>query len=384
MGKVHRKQIPHEVRPFLNDLGIKGLKDRYDDREISPGVRQFVYEHAQIFCQFMHDCWTAGLTISGVKSEIGMSGVNIVGFLCDDNGRRPEDRKVQKILDWPIPGSVKEARGFVGIVVYYRIFIIGFATLAAPIYALFRKGMRFEWGQEQQLVMDELKRRITEAPTLISLDFSPSAQPIVLHTDASTSVGWGAILSQIQSDGAVRPSRFESGIWNDIERKYDAVKLECRGLLKALKKFRFWLFGRHFIVETDAQTLVWLLNQPPNDLPNAMITRWLTYIRLFDFDVKHIPGNKNGGADALSRRGKAPEDDEEDEGEADDYFESKLYSITVSNEPSSSTTRVFLHEGEYEGEDLSLARYLETLERPEGLTDPQYQHLRKKAQNFLV
>src|SRR5271169_4190902 len=83
MGKVHWKQIPHEVRPFLDDLGIKGPKDRYDDREVSPGVRQFVYEHAQIFRQFMHDCWTAGLTISGVKSEIGMSGVNIVGFLCD-------------------------------------------------------------------------------------------------------------------------------------------------------------------------------------------------------------------------------------------------------------------------------------------------------------
>jgi len=56
-----------------------------------------------------------------------------------------------------------------------------------------------------------------------------------------------------------------------------------------------WLYGRYFTIETDAQTLVWLLNQPPNDLPNAMMTRWLAYIRLFDFHVKHIPGNKNGG-----------------------------------------------------------------------------------------
>ena len=85
----------------------------------------------------------------------------------------------------------------------------------------------------------------------------------------------------------------------DAEKKYDAVKLECHSLLKALKKFRFWLFGRHFFVETDAQTLVWLLNQPPNDLPNAMMTRWLAYIRLFDFDVKHcarqIRGSWLGG-----------------------------------------------------------------------------------------
>jgi hypothetical protein len=104
----------------------------------------------------------------------------------------------------------------------------------------------------------------------------------------------------MQSDGSVQPSCYESGIWSTSERKYDAVKLEYRGLLKTLKKFRFLLYGRYFNIETDVKMLVWLLNQPPNDLPNAMMTRWLTYIHLFDFDVKHIPRKRNGAADALS------------------------------------------------------------------------------------
>jgi hypothetical protein len=50
----------------------------------------------------------------------------------------------------------------------------------------------------------------------------------------------------------------------------------------------YWLFGLFFRVETDAQTLVWLLNQTPNDLPNALLTRWLSYIRSFDFGVKTL------------------------------------------------------------------------------------------------
>jgi transposase InsO family protein len=211
---------------------------------------------------------------------------------------------------------------------------------------------------------------------------------IILNVDASTSIGWGAILSQLQSDGKVRPARFESGIWSPTELKYDAVKLECRGLLKALKKFRFWLYGRYFTIETDAQTLVWLLNQPPNDLPNAMMTRWLAYIRLFDFHVKHIPGTKNGGADALSRRGPGPQDSPEDEDEADDYFDAKLYSIQASDRSSdrslySPTARVYLHEADYDGDDLTLGHYLETLQRPEGMTDQQFQQLRKKSRTFL-
>jgi hypothetical protein len=385
VGKVHCQQIPHEVRLFIDDAGIKGPKTRYNDELVSPGIRRFVAEHAEIFRNFMKNAWEAGLTISGLKSAIGMPGIEIVGMVCDYDGRHPEETKVQKILDWPVPRNIRQARGFVGIVVYYRIFIKGFSTIAEPIFRLFRKGKRFYWGQEQQLAMDALKERLTEAPVLVSLDFSPSALPIILHSDASTTIGWGAILSQKQADGTVRPARFESGIWSDAEKKYDAVKLECRGLLKALKKFRFWLFGRPFTIETDAQTLVWLLNQPPNDLPNAMLTRWLTYIRLFDFEVKHVPGNKNGGADALSRRGHSPYDDFDDS-DPEQYFDSRLNATSgdIAHGPPLHHGRIWLLEGEYEGPDLVLGRYLETLQRPEGLSDQEFQQLRRKSKLFLI
>src|SRR5437762_2800473 len=93
-------------------------------------------------------------------------------------------------------------------------------------------------------------------------------------------------------------------------------------------------------METDAPTLVWLLNQPLNDLPNAMMVRWLTYIHLFDFTVKHVPGNKNGGADALSRRGYADGDEEENQ-TVDDYFDAKFYSIQGLSTPRDSMARVY-------------------------------------------
>ena len=126
-----------------------------------------------------------------------MRAINIVGFLCDYDGRRPEYKKIQKIIDWLTPRSIKDARAFIGIVVYYRIFIIDFSIIAAPIFQLFRKGVRFSWTAERQNAMDTLKKCISETPVLISLDFSSSALPIVLHVDASSTIGWGAILSQI-------------------------------------------------------------------------------------------------------------------------------------------------------------------------------------------
>ena len=128
---------------------------------------------------------------------------------------------------------------------------------------------------------------------------------------------------------------------------------------------------------------------PPNDLPNAMMTRWLAYIRLFDFHVKHIPGNKNGDADALSRHDQAPQDPLEDENEADDYFDAKLYSIQASDQ--SSDWNPILSRQEFICTKLNtttMISFLDTilrlLQRPEDMTDQQFQQLRKKSRTFFV
>src|SRR5579859_5121850 len=120
-----------------------------------------------------------------------MPGITIVGMVCDSEGRRPERKNVQKIVDWPALRNVKEARGFVGIAVYYRIFIANFSVIAAPIFRLFGKNAHFNWSEDCQRAMDQLKISITTAPVLVKLNFSSDALPIILNVDASTTIGWG-------------------------------------------------------------------------------------------------------------------------------------------------------------------------------------------------
>jgi len=139
---------------------------------------------------------------------------------------------------------------------------------------------------------------------------------------------------------------------------------------------------------TDSQTLVWLLNQPPNDLPNAMMTRWLAYIRLFDFDVKHIKGTKNGAADGLSRRGKGECD--ECDSDPDDYFDARLYASSYDDRTAQlnryQVYRVSFNPELYadDRKDQVLGTYLSSLQRPDGLTDAEFGQLRKRSKDFLV
>lgn len=92
--------------------------------------------------------------------------------------------------------------------------------------------------------MDRLKRQL---PGLYPSTFRPLRwQLFSLSTHLPRFAGLTSTLSRLQADGIIRPAGFASGIWNSAERKYDPLVLEYRGLLKALKKFKFRLLGRYF------------------------------------------------------------------------------------------------------------------------------------------
>src|SRR4029077_6786571 len=190
------------------------------------------------------------------------------------------------------------------------------------MYELLKKNAEFVWTRECDDAMDTLKDALTNAPALATLDYADDAGEIVLAVDASGE-GWGAILQQIKEDGKGHPIRYESGIWTEPEKKYDAGKRECRALLRALKKLKVWLYGVQFTVEVDAKTLLHQLNLPIVDLPGAMVTRWISWIHLFDFTVKHVAGRKHSGPDGLSRR-PSDSDEEDDNESVEDCIDNNL------------------------------------------------------------
>lgn len=147
--------------------------------------------------------------------------------------------------------------------------------------------------------MEDLKKAITSAPVLITLDYS-SGRQIFLCVDAS-SQGGGACLEQVSEDGKRHPVRFESTLWSAAESKWHSTKLECKAVVWALKKFALYLFGTRFIIETDAATLISQLNRSSTDMPGSVMNRWLGTILLWDFEIIHRPGKHNVIADALSR-----------------------------------------------------------------------------------
>ena len=70
-------------------------------------------------------------------------------------------------------------------------------------------------------------------------------------------------------------------------------------MLKALRKVQYWLYSVHFVLETNANVLVAQLNQSATDLSSTLVTKWIAYIQLFNFEVRYVPGNKYTAANGL-------------------------------------------------------------------------------------
>ena len=80
-----------------------------------------------------------------VKLEKCVWKVKEVGFLrviIGEDRVRMEKEKVQGVIEWPVPKSVKDVQKFLGLANYYRQFVKDFARIAKPLHEMTRKEMK--------------------------------------------------------------------------------------------------------------------------------------------------------------------------------------------------------------------------------------------------
>lgn len=125
------------------------------------------------------------------KCTFGQRRVEYLGHIVSKEGVELEPSKIQAMLDWSVPHSLKSLHGFLGLTGFYRRFIKDYANIAAPLTMLLRKD-QFHWGDEAHAAFEELKSAMTKVPVLALPDFNI---PFAIETDASGS-GMGDVLLQ--------------------------------------------------------------------------------------------------------------------------------------------------------------------------------------------
>jgi RNase H-like domain found in reverse transcriptase len=166
----------------------------------------------------------------------------------------------------------------------------------------------FKWTEEAQQAMDKLKYLAATVVPIRTIDYGlvrevpmssqrTSDYGLVSIAVDSSPIGCGWIVSQ-QLEDTEYPIIFGSLMFNKVESHYSQPKLELFGVFWALTAKQYCLHGVHFCLVLDASYIGKMINNL--GLPNAAMTRWITYILLFDFEIQHRSATKHCGPDGLS------------------------------------------------------------------------------------
>ena len=148
-------------------------------------------DHCQHVQQVFNRLKEAGLKIKPSKCTFAVNEVSYLGHIVGSNGIKPDQKKIQAMIDLPIPRNPKEVRMALGLFSYYRRFIQNFAKIAGPLHDLTKKNTDWLWTPKHQDSFDTLKDRMITTPVLAQPD---PKNKFILQTDASDE-GLGVVLT---------------------------------------------------------------------------------------------------------------------------------------------------------------------------------------------
>ena len=86
---------------------------------------------------------------------------------------------------------------------------------------------------------------------------------------------------------------------NETKQKYSTYDLELYAMVQSLRKWRYYLLPKEFVVYTDNHALSFLNRQ---EKLNHRHMKWIEFLQAYTFTIKHKKGETNKVVDALSRR----------------------------------------------------------------------------------
>ncbi|XP_027088762.1 uncharacterized protein [Coffea arabica] len=223
MNQVFQPYLRKFVLVFFDDILV-----------YSPTLEEHI-QHLRVVMNILRD---NQLYVKKSKCTFAQKRVDYLGHTITDKGVTMDESKVSSILQWPVPQTVKELRGFLGLTGYYRRFVKHYGQVCKPLTELLRKDS-FGWNTKAQESFEHLKKLMCSAPVLGLPDFK---KEFVVETDASGG-GIGAVLMH---EG--HPIAFLSKALSPRNLGLSVYEKELLALVMAVTKWRHYLVGNHFVI----------------------------------------------------------------------------------------------------------------------------------------
>nr|GEZ24734.1 DNA-directed DNA polymerase [Tanacetum cinerariifolium] len=331
---------------IFHDMIEKTMEVFMDDFSVFWNSFQTFLSHLE---KMLKRCEDTNLFLNWEKSHFMVVEGIVLGHKIPKEGIEVDKAKVDVIAKLPHPTTVKGIRSFLGHASFYRRFIKDFSKIARPMTRLLEKDTSFLFSKECVEAFQTLKRKLTEAPTLIAPDWD---MPFELMCDAND-FAIGAVLGQCQ-ENRFRPIHYASKTMTEAESNYTTKKKEMLAVVYALMKFWSYLIMNKSIMYTDHSALKYLFSKKDS---KARLLRWVLLLQEFTFKVIDTKGAENLAADHLSRL-ENPHQNVLDPKEINESF--PLETLNLFSSRANSTTSYHPQtSGQVEVSNCGLKRILE-------------------------
>ena len=241
------------------------------------------------------------LYVNPDKTNLFCLEIDFLGHHISSRGIEADEKKADRIINWPIPKSTTDVRSFLGLVRYLADFLPSLAEFTGILTELTTSECEKKfpaWTDRFHQAFEAIKSIVVGRDCLTTIDLTKLPEyKIFVTTDASDKRS-GAILSFGKSWASARPVAFDSMTFKGADLNYPVHEKELLAIIRALKKWRVDLLGSPFFIYTDHKTLENFNTQ--KDLSRRQ-ARWMELMSQYNAKIIYVKGGDNTVADALSR-----------------------------------------------------------------------------------
>jgi hypothetical protein len=120
----------------------------------------------------------AQLYVNPDKMHLFCTEIDFLGHHISACGIEADTKKLDRILNWPVPKSTSEVRGFLGLIRYIAAFLPPLADHTGVLTKLMMKDSEKNfpsWMPKYQVAFDAIKQIVTSCDCLTTIDFFKNA-----------------------------------------------------------------------------------------------------------------------------------------------------------------------------------------------------------------
>jgi hypothetical protein len=155
------EQLYRNVEAYVDDVVIKtwNRDDLIADLEETLGsLRKFRWKLNPIKCIF------------------GVPSGKLLGFIVSNRGIEANPVKIMAITDMEAPATIKDVQKLTGCMAALNRFISRLGERGLPFFKLLKHQDKFQWMEETERALQDLKQHLQSTPTVTSSPYSTTAR----------------------------------------------------------------------------------------------------------------------------------------------------------------------------------------------------------------